>query len=108
MFVTDELGGISVLTRSLFDEPDRRAFTLTERFELASSLFRLMTTKKRTTRMTPMIPSGMKIHVGTPSFRTGSAAIGARSTTGRVADKGRPQLGQATAALEISCPHSGQ
>jgi hypothetical protein len=103
------LEGISVDdVRSTFDvELVGRLETLTERFEFASSLLRLITTKNTTTRSTPMIPSGMKIQFGTPSLLRTGATTGVAATTGR-ADKGRPQFGQATAAAEISCPHSGQ
>lgn len=37
----------------------------------------------------------------------GSAMITLGGALGR-ADSGRPQLGHATAAVDVSCPHSGQ
>jgi hypothetical protein len=88
--------------------PARCADTLTARFELAvSSLFRIATKKIRSSTA-PMRPSGMNAHFGKPSDSRGtSATTTLRSMTG-LALMGRPQFGQATAELDISCPHSGQ
>jgi hypothetical protein len=100
--------GISVVVvLSTFVPAGLLVETFTDRLEFASSLLRLITTKKITTRRTPIIPSGMNIQLGTPSERRTGATTGVAATTGR-ADKGRPQFGHATAAAEISCPHSGQ
>jgi hypothetical protein len=104
--VLDE--GISVVVvLSTLVPAGRLVETFTDRLEFASSLLRLITTKNTTTSRTPIIPSGMKIQLGTPSERRTGVMMGVAATTG-LADKGRPQLGHATAAAEISCPHSGQ
>ena len=101
-------GGMSVvLVLSVLLPAGRLELTFTDRFEFASSLLRLINTKKVTRRIAPIIPSGINIQLGTPLSRRTWATTGVASTTGR-ADKGRPQFGHATAAAETSCPHSGQ
>jgi hypothetical protein len=100
-------GGISVAVRSA-SVVERRVETFTFRFEVSSSLFRLITTKKTIRSSAPITPSGIKIQLGTPSSRRGTAVtMGVLSITG-AAEIGRPQLGHATAEFDVSCPHSGQ
>ena len=48
-----------------------------------------------------MIQGGIESDFGSRSTTTLGIELGG-------ADTGRPQLGHATAAVEISCPHSGQ
>src|SRR5215218_4209761 len=69
------LDGISVTVPGVVPDArspfaaDLRAETLTFKLVFASSLLRLITTKKTISRIAPIRPSGMKIQFGTPSFR---------------------------------------
>lgn len=94
-------------TVSLFDRPCAFMFTLKRVFSFESSLLpRLNKKKMKNSSKTPIIPTVAIAQVGTPLGRW-CATTTFLSTTGSTFI-GRPQFGQATAVLEISCPHSGQ
>jgi hypothetical protein len=86
----------------------RGAETFTARLELAESSLRPSATNNTTKSTAPISPSGINAQVGKPSDCRGTSVTTVfLSMTGR-AFIGRPQLGQATAEVDISCPHSGQ
>ncbi|MDI1243746.1 MAG: hypothetical protein PSX80_17685 [bacterium] len=115
MLVTGMVVGGMELTSldAVFDGTDarsmsgRRLLTFTDKLVFVSSL------DEETRYMSPNNTSTPRSTTGAMTQGGIESVFGSLSTTAigmwlRVADTGRPQLGHATAAVDISCPHSGQ
>jgi len=81
--------------------------TFTERLSFVLGSFRPIIRKMNNRRSPPIATIGMIAHFGNVESSLTTLETTFLSTTGR-AWIGRPQLGQAIAVAEISCPHSGQ
>lgn len=84
----------------------RLVLTLSDRFEFESLSAVAKYIRAKSTK-TPNKMTGAITHGGIESV-FGSRSTTTRGTVAVGALSGLPQLGHATAAVEISCPHSGQ